>query len=282
MNLLTNKNRFQSYLARDANYPLHGFHLVRPRPWPLLAGFAALCLTRGGVLYIHAFQIGFVNLLFGLVLLLFRIYVWWRDVVREACYEGLHTTVVQNNHRLGMILFIVSEIFFFVAFFWAYFHASIAPAIQIGASWPPIGISAFDPWEVPFLNTIILLLRGCRVTWAHHRVLRGKYKESVISIIITIFLALFFTFFQGLEYVEARFHISDRVYGRTFFIATGFHGLHVQVGTIFLIVCTIRLINNEFSSDHHGGIEFAIWYWHFVDVVWLFLFVAVYFWGRIT
>jgi cytochrome c oxidase subunit 3 len=230
-------------------------------------------------MFMHSFAAGKMALFFGQVMLWFVMWVWWRDVIREATFEGLHTTAVQKNHRIGMILFIVSEIMFFFAFFWAYFHASIIPGIQIGANWPPMGIDVFNPWEVPLLNTLILLLSGCSVTWAHHCIVAGYRKEALLSLVLTCVLAAFFTGFQALEYVESPFHISDSVYGSTFFMATGFHGLHVQIGTIFLFICTIRLYFGHFTRQHHFGFEAAAWYWHFVDVVWLFLFCTVYWWG---
>lgn len=270
-----------SIYASDA-YPKHGYHLVTPSPWPFLGGLSALTTTTGAVAYMHQYSIGFYALLTGQVMLWFVMFAWWRDVIREATFEGLHTTAVQKSHRIGMLLFIVSEIMFFFAFFWAYFHSAIVPAIQIGCTWPPQGIAVFNPWEVPLLNTMILLLSGCSVTWAHHCIVAGYRMEGIVSLGITLVLAIAFTGFQALEYVESPFHISDSVYGSTFFLATGFHGLHVQVGTIFLFICFIRLIKGHFTRQHHFGFEAAAWYWHFVDVVWLFLFVTIYWWGGLA
>jgi cytochrome c oxidase subunit 3 len=277
----TNKktNFIQSTIYASDSYPKHPYHLVTPSPWPFLGGLAALTLTTGGVMFMHAFAAGKFALFFGQVMLWFVMWVWWRDVIREATFEGLHTTAVQKNHRIGMILFIVSEIMFFFAFFWAYFHASIIPGIQIGATWPPQGIDVFNPWEVPLLNTMLLLLSGFSVTWCHHCIVAGYRKEALVSLTLTVILACFFTGFQILEYVESPFHISDSVYGSTFFMATGFHGLHVQIGTLFLFICAIRLHKGHFTRQHHFGFEAAAWYWHFVDVVWLFLFCTVYWWG---
>ena len=262
-----------------SHYPAHPYHLVTPSPWPAFGGLTALTITTGTVCFMHSYQIGTYALPLGQVMMWFVMYTWWRDVIREATFEGLHTTAVQKSHRIGMVLFIVSEIMFFFAFFWAFFHSSIVPAIQIGNTWPPQGIQAFNPWEVPLLNTLILLLSGCSVTWAHHSIVAGYRKEAIISLALTVILAFFFTGFQALEYIESPFHISDSVYGSTFFLATGFHGLHVQVGTIFLFVCLLRLIKGHFTRQHHFGFEAAAWYWHFVDVVWLFLFCVVYWWG---
>ena len=270
-----------SIYASDA-YPKHGYHLVTPSPWPFLGGLSALTTATGAVAFMHCYEIGFYALLTGQLMLWFVMFAWWRDVIREATFEGLHTTAVQKSHRIGMLLFIVSEIMFFFAFFWAYFHSAIVPAIQIGCTWPPQGIAVFNPWQVPLLNTMILLLSGCSVTWAHHCIVAGYRMEGIISLGVTLFLAFLFTGFQALEYVESPFHISDSVYGSTFFLATGFHGLHVQVGTIFLVICFARLIKGHFTRQHHFGFEAAAWYWHFVDVVWLFLFVTVYWWGGLA
>jgi cytochrome c oxidase subunit 3 len=178
-----------------------------------------------------------------------------------------------------MILFIVSEVMFFFAFFWAFFHSSLAPTIEIGSVWPPLGIEVLNPWDIPLLNTLILLLSGVTVTWAHHSIVAGERKQAIISLTLTVSLGIIFTIFQALEYIEANFTISDSVYGSTFYMATGFHGFHVLIGTIFLSVCLLRLFYKHFTRQHHFGFEAAAWYWHFVDVVWLFLFITIYWWG---
>jgi len=206
-------------------------------------------------------------------------YTWWRDIVREATYEGQHTNQVQIGLRSGMVLFILSEVMFFFGFFWAFFHSALAPVPEIGSLWPPLGITTIDAWGIPLLNTILLLSSGATVTWAHHAIVCGDGINAERALYITLILALFFTSLQGLEYLEATFTISDSVYGSTFFLATGFHGLHVIIGTIFLMVGTVRLRNHHFTKQHHFGFEAAAWYWHFVDVVWLFLFVVIYWWG---
>jgi len=257
----------------------HGFHLVDPSPWPLASAFAAFTSAIGAVMYFHSHKGGEFMMFFGLILTFSCMAIWWRDVVREGTFEGHHTLVVQEGLRNGVILFIVSEVMFFFAFFWAFFSASISPTVEIGAIWPPKGIETFSPWEIPALNTLILLLSGAAVTWCHHAIVAGKQSESVVSLAITILLAVVFTGFQGFEYANASFSISDSVFGSTFFMATGFHGFHVIIGTTFLAVCLIRLMNQHFTREHHVGFEAAAWYWHFVDVVWLFLFVSVYWWG---
>lgn len=257
----------------------HPFHLVDPSPWPIFSSLGALACTMGGVMFFHGYLGGEFVLFLGIGMIVYSMCVWWRDVVREATFEGHHTMTVQIGLRYGMILFIVSEIMFFVAFFWAFFHSSLSPTVDIGAVWPPKGIQVLNPWEVPFLNTVILLSSGAAVTWAHHAILAGYRQQAVYALAVTILLAAIFTGFQVLEYAEAPFTISDSVYGSCFFLATGFHGFHVFVGTVFLAVCLVRLNKFHFSKGHHFGFEAAAWYWHFVDVVWLFLFVAIYWWG---
>ena len=246
---------------------------------PFLTSVASFTLTSGAVLYFHGYVGGFETLFFGLFSVLSCMFFWWRDVTREGTFEGVHTNIVQLGLRYGMILFIVSEIMFFVAFFWAFFAASLSPTIEIGNIWPPKGINTFNPLEVPLVNTLILLCSGATVTYAHHAITAGLKLEAVWGLVLTIFLAIIFTCFQIFEYVTADFTISDGVYGSTFFLATGFHGFHVFIGTIFLTVCLLRLMLNHFSTIHHFGFEAAAFYWHFVDIVWLFLYVAVYFWG---
>jgi cytochrome c oxidase subunit 3 len=238
----------------------------------------------GAVMYMHRYDGGALLLSLGLAMIIYSMFVWWRDVVRESTFLGHHTSPVQLGLRYGMILFIASEVMFFLAFFWAFFHSSLAPSVEIGAVWPPKGISVLDPWEVPFLNTIILLSSGASVTWAHHALLAGpevprQKSEAVTALAITVALALVFTGFQAYEYFEAPFTISDGIYGSTFYLSTGFHGFHVIVGTIFLFICLLRLTKNHFTKTHHFGFEAAAWYWHMVDVIWLFLFVCVYYWG---
>nr|YP_010533564.1 cytochrome c oxidase subunit 3 [Gomphonema parvulum]UXX44715.1 cytochrome c oxidase subunit 3 [Gomphonema parvulum] len=257
----------------------HSYHLVDPSPWPLLASLGAFMLTSGLVLYMHKFIGGWQLLTTGFTLILYIMYTWWRDVVREATFEDQHSITVQKGLRLGMVLFIVSEIMFFFAFFWAFFHSSIAPTYNIGGVWPPKAISTINTFTIPLTNTFLLLTSGATVTWAHHALLARAKKHTLVALIFTILLATLFTCLQGLEYVNAPFNISDGVYGSCFYMATGFHGFHVFIGTVALIVSFIRIILNHFTNKHHFGFEAAIWYWHFVDVVWLFLFINVYWWS---
>nr|ARK36816.1 cytochrome oxidase subunit 3 [Cynoglossus joyneri] len=255
----------------------HPYHMVDPSPWPLTGAIGALLLTSGLAMWFHFNSISLMVL--GLVLLTLTVMQWWRDVIREGTFQGHHTTSVQKGLRYGMVLFIVSEVLFFAGFFWAFYHSSLAPTRELGGIWPPAGIVPLNPFEVPLLNTAVLLASGVTVTWAHHSIMAGERKQAIQSLFLTIALGGYFTFLQALEYYEAPFTIADGVYGSTFFVATGFHGLHVIIGSTFLAVCLLRQIQYHFTSTHHFGFEAAAWYWHFVDVVWLFLYVSIYWWG---
>ena len=261
----------------EAHAQKHPYHLVTPSPWPLVGALGAGTLAVGGVLYMHEVTPWVIPV--GVVLVLLTMFLWWRDVVREAQYEGHHTPIVQIGLRYGMALFIASEVMFFAAFFWAFFDSSLFPKAATGFQWPPKGIEPFDPFEVPLLNTMILLLSGVTVTWAHHALREGDRQNLVRGLILTIVLGISFTSFQAYEYGHAAFHFTGGIYPSTFFMATGFHGFHVIIGTCFLIVCLFRALAGHFTPDHHFGFEAAAWYWHFVDVVWLFLFSCVYIWG---
>lgn len=256
----------------------HSYHLVDPSPWPISGSLGALATTVGGVMYMHSFQGGATLLSLGLIFILYTMFVWWRDVLRESTLEGHHTKVVQLGPRYGFILFIVSEVMFLFALFRASSHSSLAPTVEIGGIWPPKGIAVLDPREIPFLNTLIPLSSGAAVTWAHHAILAGKEKRAVYALVATVSLALVFTAFQGMEYYQAPSTISDSIYGSTFFLATGFHGFHVIIGTLFSIICGIRQYLGHLTKEHHVGFEAAAWYWHFVDVVRLFPFVSIYWW----
>jgi len=256
----------------------HPYHLVDPSPWPLTTSLAAGLMLFGIILFAH----NGTHWVFGVGLLgvLASMYFWFRDVVREARTPGIHTPVVRLGMRYGMLLFIASEVMFFVAFFWAWFHFALYPDHVSGAAeavWPPAGILTFDPFHLPLLNTLILLLSGCTVTWAHHALLENDRKGMLLGLGLTVLLGLTFTFFQAVEYAEAPFAFSGGgIYPSVFYLATGFHGFHVIIGTIFLAVCWFRARAGHFSPQRHFGFEAAAWYWHFVDVVWLFLFVCIY------
>jgi cytochrome c oxidase subunit 3 len=256
----------------------HRFHLVTPSPWPLYASVSVFVLLVSFVSYMHRFEGGGNGIFLGLFLLVISMFVWWRDVIRESTWQGHHTVIVQRGLRMGFALFIVSEVMFFFSIFWAFFHSSLSPAIELGSIWPPIGIDVLDPWKVPALNTLILLMSGVTITLAHHGII-AKTGLTHWGFLATIILAVFFTSLQVFEYINASFDIADGIYGSTFFLATGFHGFHVFVGTCFIAVCWIRYALGHFNPSHHVGFESAAWYWHFVDVVWLFLFLTIYWWG---
>nr|YP_009528549.1 cytochrome c oxidase subunit III [Inflata indica]AYN73372.1 cytochrome c oxidase subunit III [Inflata indica] len=255
----------------------HTFHLVEISPWPILGAFSSMTLLVGFIKWFHLYE---TNLsLLGSICTLLVMYQWWRDTSREGSFQGLHTLTVVKGLRFGMILFITSEILFFVSFFWSFFHGSLSPSIEIGMMWPPKSIIPFNPIQIPLLNTIILISSGITVTWAHHSLMENNYKQSIYSLILTITLGIYFSILQGYEYFESTFTIADSVYGSSFFMATGFHGIHVIIGTTFLTICLLRQLSNHFSAKHHFGFEAAAWYWHFVDVVWLFLYISIYWWG---
>ena len=255
----------------------HPFHLVDLSPWPLTSSLGAFLLTRGLVKMFYSGQI--TLLWFGRLILVLSRVQWWRDVSREATFQGLHSKKVLTGIELGIVLFIVSEIIFFFSFFWAFFHSSLSPRGELGILWPPAGISPLDPFSVPLLNTVILLSSGVTVTWAHRALVEGYHKRALTSLLLTVVLGLYFIRVQYLEYCTSRFTIRDSVFGSVFFVATGFHGFHVIIGTLFLAACLGRLLRGHFSNNHHFGFEASAWYWHFVDVVWLFLFCFVYWWG---
>jgi len=269
----------QFNLINNKRNQKHPFHIVDPSPWPLIAALGTFIMLIGFTMYLHFYKNSFFTFLLGFFILVSTMGIWWRDVIREATFEGHHTTYVQKGIKFGMILFIVSEIMFFFAFFWAFFHSSLNPTPEIGCVWPPKGIIAISPWHVPLLNTFVLLTSGAFITWSHHALLAGNRKESIEALIYTIALALFFTMLQAYEYTVAPFNISDSVYGSVFYMTTGLHGTHVLIGTIILIVVLIRLISHHFTRTHHVGYECGAWYWHFVDIVWIFVYFFIYWWG---
>nr|ANC65483.1 cytochrome c oxidase subunit 3 [Hirudo medicinalis] len=254
------------------------FHLVEPSPWPLSTSISILMLTIGLTNWFHLSMSNYC-LKMGFIMLLISMYLWWRDIIRESTYLGNHTKLVVKGMRIGMILFITSEVCFFLGFFWAFFHSSLTPVPELGCVWPPVGITPLNMFSVPLLNTIILLSSGVTVTWAHHSLKHGMYKEVIMSLMFTISLGLYFTFLQLGEYFNSPFSIADGIYGSVFFVATGFHGAHVIIGSLFLMVSLIRSNLYHYSKNHHFGFEAAAWYWHFVDVVWVCLYLCIYWWG---
>jgi cytochrome c oxidase subunit 3 len=268
------------------SHPTHPYHIVNPSPWPILTAFAMMALLVGTALLLHNEPAGHFVMPAGFITTACFSFFWWRDVIREGVKDHAHTGAVSNGLRAGMVLFICSEVMFFVAFFWAYFGAAWFPkapledvwAIAAGV-WPPKGIITFDPFDLPFLNTLILLLSGTTVTWAHHALIEGKMADVKKALWITVVLGVCFSLCQAYEYAHAAFKLTDGKYASTFYLATGFHGLHVMIGTIFLAVMLRRAYTGTLNSKQHLGFEFAAWYWHFVDVVWLFLFVGIYWLG---
>ena len=246
----------------------------------MLSAFAGGALVLGIIFIAHNNSWWLAGL--GLFATIACMFGWWRDVLKESRVPGLHTPVVRLGLRYGMVLFIASEVMFFVAFFWAYFHFALFPEHVSGATkamWPPEGILSFDPFHLPLLNTMILLLSGCTVTWAHHALLQNDRKGLIRGLALTVALGVMFTGFQIKEYMIAPFGFTDGIYASVFYLATGFHGFHVFVGTVFLAVCLVRAMRGHFTPERHFGFEAAAWYWHFVDVVWLFLFIFIYWWG---
>jgi cytochrome c oxidase subunit 3 len=288
----------------------HDYHLVNPSPWPFIASIGALLAAIGAVVLWKGLSADESNFFLGkghwtlftigMVTLILTCVGWWGDVIKES-KQGDHTPVVDIGLRYGMILFIASEVMFFVAWFWMFFELAIFHENRSGwvvptwddttaaawANWPPPHVETFDPFHLPLINTLILLLSGTTVTWAHHALQVGDRKGARNGLILTVLLGCIFTWVQfGVEYPAAGFAFGNsggehpvtiaNVYGASFFMATGFHGAHVIIGTIFLAVCLLRLLAGQFTPQKHFGLEAAAWYWHFVDVVWLFLFTFVY------
>ena len=273
----------------------HDYHLVNPSPWPFIGSIAVFALAVGGVIYmkglfgVEAGQLW--TLLPGLLMVIWVMIGWWREVIKEG-QIGDHTPVVEIGLKYGMVLFIVSEIMFFAAWFWSFFEFAIFFPARVGdtfdytnpvweglnafAQWPPTGVTPFDPFHLPLINTLVLLLSGTTVTAAHHALIHNKLDNAKFMLWLTILLGVGFTALQVLEYSHAQFTYDGTLYGSAFFMATGFHGAHVVIGTIFLAVCLLRLYAKNMTATKHLGFEFAAWYWHFVDVVWLFLFAFVY------
>nr|QSL98477.1 cytochrome c oxidase subunit III [Mileewa alara] len=255
----------------------HPFHLVNNSPWPITGSVGVMTMVSG---LIYWFNMLNMNLLvMGTMIVILTMFQWWRDIIRESTFQGYHTKKVTLSMKMGMLLFIVSEVFFFLSFFWAFFHSSLSPTMEIGMQWPPLGIKPFNPMNIPLLNTIILISSGISLTWAHNSLIMKNYNQTMKSMMLTVILGLYFTMLQAYEYMESPFCISDSIYGSSFFMSTGFHGLHVIIGTIFIIISTNRIFKLHFSSMHHMGFEASAWYWHFVDVVWLFLYISIYWWG---
>nr|YP_010944869.1 cytochrome c oxidase subunit III [Japanagallia turriformis]WMC21081.1 cytochrome c oxidase subunit III [Japanagallia turriformis] len=255
----------------------HPFHLVDNSPWPISGSLGLMTSTSGMIMWFHKNNL--TLMLIGILIILLTMIQWWRDVTRESTFQGMHTNSVSSSMKIGMIMFITSEILFFSSFFWTFLHSSLSPNMEIGMIWPPMGIKVFNPMNIPMLNTMILLSSGMSMTWAHNAIINKNYSQLMQSMVITIMLGLYFSFLQFYEYYESPFSMSDSIYGSTFFMSTGFHGIHVIIGTVFIIVSTLRINKLHMSNEHHIGFEASAWYWHFVDVVWLFLYMLIYWWG---
>ena len=262
-----------------SNFQDHPFHLVSPSPWPFYTSISLLALTMNGAFSMHLFSNSYILFFISFFLVVSCMFLWFKDIIAEGTYLGNHTLAVQKGLNMGVILFIVSEVMFFLAIFWAFFHSALTPTVELGSQWPPMGIEPVNPFELPLLNTVILLSSGATITYAHHSLIKGQRSGALYGSIITVVLAAIFTIFQGIEYNVSSFTISDGVFGACFFFGTGFHGIHVIIGTIFLGVALWRIYSYHLTDHHHLGYEAGILYWHFVDVVWLFLYVSMYYWG---
>lgn len=273
-----NINQYKLYMSNLGQR--HFFHMVTPSPWPFFTATNVFILVLTAIMYFHGYNQGGFFLIISLINLIFIVSLWLRDVIREGTFEGMHTKIVQKNLKFGFALFILSEIMFFFGFFWSFFHNALSPAVEIGCIWPPIGLNVINPYVFPLLNTIILLISGIFITVCHSAIKSGNSSVLFEYFIYTLLFSLLFMIIQLYEYYTAAFAISDSIYGSVFYLLTGFHGFHVFAGSIFIFICFIRSIKGHFTTTHHVGFECAAWYWHFVDVVWLFLFVFVYLWGN--
>nr|DBA43564.1 TPA_asm: COX3 [Bombus haemorrhoidalis] len=253
------------------NFP---FHMVSPSPWPIILSMNLMNLLLSCILWIYLNNL--MLMIMNMIILILSLSMWFRDIIRESTFQGMHSLYILMMLKLSMIIFIISELFFFISFFWTFFHNSISPSIEINSLWPPKMIKFFNPFEIPLLNSIILISSGFTVTISHYNLLNNKYKSSILNLIITILLGFYFNTMQIFEYINSYFCINDSIYGSIFFLSTGFHGMHVLIGTLMLLYSLIRLMNNHFSMIHHINFEFSIWYWHFVDVIWLFIYLFYY------
>ena len=249
-------------------------HLVDPSIWPLIMSVGIYGMCSGLVVGLNGGSWNGEKL--GMILTVISLVCWLRDVIREGSYEGLHSERVRIGLRLGMVLFIVSELMFFFAFFWGFLWYSTTITVSIGGVFPPHGYEVIDSKGVALMNTILLLSSGVTVTWSHHAIVCGDRRGSIEGMSLTILLAILFTILQGYEYLSSDMSISDSVFGSAFYMTTGFHGLHLIIGSIMLIVGLVRIRNYEITNGHHIGLDGGTWYWHFVDVVWLFLYILMY------
>uniref|UniRef100_UPI0030FF12B4 cytochrome c oxidase subunit 3 n=1 Tax=Synergus nanlingensis TaxID=3135082 RepID=UPI0030FF12B4 len=255
----------------------HPFHLVTLSPWPLLTSLSIFITMIGSIKMFNNNL--FLLMIYGFMMIIMCSYQWWRDIIRESTFQGLHTKYIYKLLKMGMFLFIISELLFFISFFWAYFHSSLSPNIEIGMMWPPMNIQQFNPMKSNMLNTMILLSSGITITYSHYSILTNKMTKSVFNLLLTLILGFMFTLIQLYEYLNSSFSISDSIYGSLFFMTTGFHGLHVIIGSLFLLIMLIRMTMNQMSLFHHFGFEAASWYWHFVDIIWIIVYSMIYWWN---
>jgi cytochrome c oxidase subunit 3 len=258
---------------------LHPFHLVGPSPWPIFTSFSLMDLALSIGLNAHGYMNNNFYIILTLTTVLYSMTLWFKDIIAESTYLGDHTVAVKRGLNQGFLLFVVSEILIFISLFWAYLHSALNPNVEIGMMWPPAGIEAISAAELPLLNTIILLASGVTITYAHHALINGDRKNTLYGFVYSTLLILLFVICQGLEYTYAGFTISDSVYGSTFFSTTGLHGIHMIMLVIMLTICTIRVYNYDFTNTSHVGAETTILYLHVLDIIWLFIYIVMYWWG---
>nr|DBA43798.1 TPA_asm: COX3 [Bombus supremus] len=253
------------------NFP---FHMVTISPWPIILSINMMNMFLSIILWIYLNNL--LIMIINLLNMLLSMFMWFRDIIRESTFQGMHSFYIISMLKFSMILFIISELFFFISFFWTFFHNSVSPSIEINSIWPPKMIKFFNPFEIPLLNSITLIMSGLTVTMSHYNFLNNNYKLSTEDLMFTIFLGSYFNYMQIFEYENSFFCMNDSIFGSIFFLSTGFHGIHVLCGTLMLFYSLIRIMNHHISKIHHINFEFAIWYWHFVDVIWLFIYMFYY------
>lgn len=263
---------------------VNDFYVSGNSQWPFLISMLLFMLTTSTVAYMHYYRYALFVMCLSFICLIIVASLWWWDLIIETQTFSIYTPLIQRNLKIGMILFILSEVFFFFSFFWAFFHSSLSPSIAIGGIWPPEYFmeinKVIDPWDIALVNTAFLLTSGLLVSWGHSSIRLKEMEDAFFGLFFCLFCASFFTGWQVYEYYYENLLLCDGIYGSCFFMLTGFHGIHVICGSIFLIVCTIRLRFNHFDDGRHVGLDCAVWYWHFVDIVWILLYIFVYVWGN--
>jgi cytochrome c oxidase subunit 3 len=257
----------------------HPYHLVKPSPWPIYLAFGSFGLLYNLTMLMHNITNNKWILLLNLITLIYIGLLWSRDIIAEATYLGEHTSKISEGLNMGFIIFLITELMWFIGVFWAYFHSALSPSIELGEMWPPIGIIPIQATDLPLLNTLILLLSGGTITYSHHGLIGRDYKNSVIGLLLTIILGIIFIICQYIEYKYCSYTMADSIYGSVFFIVTGLHGIHLITGTGILCLNFYRLYNMQLTSTKHTGYNTAILLWHFLDVAWLFVYIICYYWG---